>query len=166
MHVCTSLPSFLVSYILPNRISLCGLLVFAFSLSACGPATPKGPAVYPVKGNVKVDGKPLANVNVQFIPVDPQKPAGAGKTNANGDYSIMNSDGRSGAVPGTYKVVLKVVTDGSSTQAAEMYSKSTGAPGSAPAQPTTPFPAEFSEAAKTPKEVTVEAKPNVFDLAL
>lgn len=151
---------------MPNRSAIAVFSLLMVYVSGCGPAAPKGPAVYPVTGNIKVGGKPLANVNVQFIPTDPQKPAGAGKTDASGNYSIINADGRTGSVPGNYKLVLKAVTDGSSQATADMYSKSTGAPGTNPAPTDAPFPIEYSEAAKTPKEVTVEAKPNVFDLAL
>ena len=150
----------------PNRIAFVAVVALAAGISGCGSAAPTGPAVFPVTGNIKVGGKPLANVNVQLIPTDPQKPAGAAKTDANGNYTITNADGRKGSVAGNYKFVLKVVSDGASSQTADMYAKSTGAPGAGPAAAETPFPAEYSEAAKTPKEVTVEAKPNVFDLAL
>jgi hypothetical protein len=49
-----------------------------------------------------MDGKPLANATVVFIPED-GRPAGA-RTDANGNYVLNFTEGRRGAIPGKSNV--------------------------------------------------------------
>ncbi len=62
-----------------------------------------------VRGTLTVDGKPLPNVEVQFLP-DSDKgtigPASRGVTDSTGSYILVTDDGRPGAVIGEHIIVL------------------------------------------------------------
>lgn len=49
-------------------------------------------------GTITLDGQPLDNATVEFVPIDGGKPAG-GRTNADGQFQLEK-----GAVPGEYRV--------------------------------------------------------------
>jgi hypothetical protein len=82
-------------------------------LLGCKPAA-VGPTV---EGAVTLDGKPLANANVQFIPQGENRgQTGFGKTDSAGKFTIGPVGGKQrGAMPGEYKVVINkhVRPDGS-----------------------------------------------------
>jgi hypothetical protein len=70
----------------------------------------------PVSGKVTLDGKPLANATVSFQPV--AKPgavdAGAGstgKTNVNGEFTLMAATGQKGAIVGKHRVMITKVEE-------------------------------------------------------
>lgn len=65
----------------------------------------------PVKGTVKVGGKPLAGIVVTFLPKE--WVSSLGETDAEGRFELKTA-GRPGALPGEYKVALSylVSTDG------------------------------------------------------
>jgi hypothetical protein len=67
------------------------------------------PAVVEVEGVVKLAGKPLPHVRVQFLP-DPQKgttgPISAGATDDDGRFTLVCADQRPGAVVGWHRVVI------------------------------------------------------------
>jgi hypothetical protein len=54
-----------------------GVLLFAAVLLAAGCS--RGPRTYPVSGTVTLDGKPLDDGNIYFLPLDPNVSADAGK---------------------------------------------------------------------------------------
>jgi hypothetical protein len=62
-----------------------------------------------VSGAVTMDGKPLGNVRVDFHP-DPDKgtsgPGSSGTTDAAGNFKLMCSNGRSGALVGYHRVIF------------------------------------------------------------
>jgi hypothetical protein len=62
-----------------------------------------------VSGTVTLDGKPLPDAVVRFIPTGdgtaPARPA-LGRTNSNGSYSLEFSTSLSGALPGSYRVEI------------------------------------------------------------
>jgi hypothetical protein len=65
----------------------------------------------PVSGRVTLNGKPLANATVSFQPVaqDGSRNAAVGstgKTNANGEYTLVGSKGESGAWVGKHRVMI------------------------------------------------------------
>jgi hypothetical protein len=67
--------------------------------------------VAPVSGTVTLDGKPLANAWVTFMPVGSKEnpnpgPTSAGKTDASGRYTLAIEPGRPGAVVGAHKVSI------------------------------------------------------------
>jgi hypothetical protein len=83
------------------RFLLCypGLAVM---LLASGGCSSSGPETAHVSGRVTMDGKPLANATVVFIPED-GRPAGA-RTDANGNYVLNFTERRRGAIPGKSNV--------------------------------------------------------------
>ncbi len=66
----------------------------------------------PVSGRVTLDGQPLADAVVIFQPIgDPKSPGGpgsAGKTNANGEYTlqVVEPGRRAGALVGKHQVQI------------------------------------------------------------
>jgi hypothetical protein len=71
--------------------------------AGCG----SGPKLVPVSGTVTLNNKPLEGAIVQFLP-DPSDPAGQpaeDQTGPEGNYKAMTK-GRSGVVPGKYRVVI------------------------------------------------------------
>jgi hypothetical protein len=70
----------------------------------------------PVAGTITMDGKPLANVVVNFQPsgsdLNPG-PGSTGRTNANGEYSLRLIGGGAGAVLGWHRVEVNPVVESS-----------------------------------------------------
>src|SRR5688572_6481059 len=84
-----------------------GLLVFVILMVAgCGAS---GPEIANVSGRVTMDGKPLANATVLFVPED-GRPAGA-RTDADGNYVLNFTEGRQGAIPGMNSVRITTLRD-------------------------------------------------------
>jgi len=92
MHSCRTLRRFLLVAI---------VMVFA----GCAQRV----TLVPVKGLLIVDGKPAANIFVQFMP-DSQKenkgPSSQAYTGPNGEFELVTTDNRPGAVPGAHRVIL------------------------------------------------------------
>lgn len=82
--------------------SLFCLCVLLFA--GCG----DGIQLYPITGNVTVDGKAQEGLMVAFAPQDGGM-SGAGRTDASGNYTITSTKGK-GLPAGTYKVAIKEVT--------------------------------------------------------
>lgn len=81
-------------------------LPLLLSAAGCGSEPYK---VAPVSGTATLDGKPLANAWVTFMPVGTKEnpnpgPTSAGKTDANGRFTLSIEPGRPGAVVGAHKV--------------------------------------------------------------
>lgn len=84
-----------------------GVLGCAVLLAAgCGRQVPLGE----VEGTVRMDGRPLGNVLVRFLP-DPDNattgPASAGAGDAEGRFRLRCDDQRDGAVVGWHRVVVE-----------------------------------------------------------
>src|SRR4051812_48665847 len=84
-------------------------LFLSVALSATAACGCSGLSVAEVEGVVKLDGNPLPQVRVQFMP-DPDKqtlgPVSAGVTDEQGRYKLLCADKRSGAAVGWHKVVI------------------------------------------------------------
>jgi hypothetical protein len=91
-----------------------GILIVAFAAPLGCSAKSPGPAV---EGVVTLDGQPLANANVQFIPQgETLGQAGFGKTDDAGRFLIGPAGSKQrGTAPGEYKIVISkyVKPDGS-----------------------------------------------------
>lgn len=70
----------------------------------CGAANPP---TNQVTGTVTLDGKPVADANVQFMPVDIEATSAFGKTDASGVYTLRTFGESDGAMPGKFKVSVK-----------------------------------------------------------
>ena len=88
------------------------LIVLAFCMAiapfGCGKKVIKTEGV---SGVVRLDGQPLANATVHFIPVDSTGSPSYGKTNENGEYKLQTLLGAAdaGTTPGQYKVRVECV---------------------------------------------------------
>jgi hypothetical protein len=125
--------------------------VFALSLMCLG-CGPSGPEIAKVEGTVTLDGEPLPNASVVFVPEN-GRPAG-GRTDAQGKYVLNFTQGREGAIPGKSKVRISTAAEASETPEGQPI-------------PATPekIPAKYNAA--TELEVVVEpGKANVHDFAL
>ena len=78
---------------------VCLLIGVCLLISGCSES---GPEIASVKGKVTMDGKPLANAAVVFIPEN-GRPAGA-RTDAEGNYELNFTQGRKGTMPGKNQV--------------------------------------------------------------
>jgi hypothetical protein len=81
-----------------------GVVLFGL-LAGCS----SGSSVTEVEGTVTLNGKPLDNVRVEFLP-DPEAktsgPRSTGVTDAGGRFKLTCENERSGAVVGTHRVTL------------------------------------------------------------
>lgn len=87
-----------------SSLRAAGALLLAAGLTAAGCSG--GPTFAEVSGSVKVGGKPMENVQVEFWP-EVSGPRSIGVTDRDGRFTLRSQDGkRAGAVAGPHKVVL------------------------------------------------------------
>lgn len=79
------------------------VLLLVVLLSGCGS---DGPELAEVTGTVTVDGKPVPNAILTFIPTGGS--TSYGKTDEQGKYTLMFTDTKYGAMIGTHKVEIEV----------------------------------------------------------
>ncbi len=105
-----------------------------------------------VEGTVKLDGTPVPNVVVEFVPVprdsQTQGPSSTAVTDDAGHYKLTCANKRSGAIVGKHNVV---VLAGRSE-------------GDGPARPV--LPAVYAATEKTPLQIEVTAGEHNYDLPL
>jgi hypothetical protein len=76
-------------------------------LTACGAAgCSSGPKLAEVKGTVRLNGKPLHDVMVEFNPDAGTGVRSTGTTDENGRYTLICDDLRPGAIVGLHRVAL------------------------------------------------------------
>jgi hypothetical protein len=140
------------------RSAAAGLLLPWLALG-CGPAISLNETV---QGTVKMDGKPVANVRVEFWPqLGPshQAPTSAGVTDEKGNYRLTCENGKPGAVIAKHKVVL--------LQGRAAATPDEGVDEKSPqrkAGPTIPTP--YTIASQTPLEVEVKENESIYDLTV
>jgi hypothetical protein len=90
--------------------------VFGMSLAvlACLGCGSDGPDIATVEGTVTLDGKPLQNASVVFVPEN-GRPAGA-TTDESGHYELNFSGGRKGAIPGKNRIRISTLRDASESE--------------------------------------------------
>lgn len=79
------------------------LLVAFLILIAAGCRNDSG--TVPVAGVLKLDGQPLKEASIHFVPQGSGRDA-TGTTDANGKFTMSTYEPRDGALPGSYKVVI------------------------------------------------------------
>ena len=121
--------------------------VFLLALSAgCGGRDL--PELAPVEGTVTLDGKPLPNVMVQFLPENGGRPS-TGTTNDEGHYELTYVAGEMGARLGRNKVeVVMIWPDGEPTPGVK-----------------DPVPKAY-KGAETTLSYEVKADDNVYDITM
>lgn len=93
-----------------NRIASLLSFTLLLATAGCGGGPDDAPDLAPVQGTVMLDGKPAANLTVEFHPdssAGTSGPMSTGLTSADGKFILSTSTGRSGAVIGQHKVVIK-----------------------------------------------------------
>jgi hypothetical protein len=83
-------------------LGLVAALLAASLFAGCG----RSVKLAEVDGTVRVDGQPLGQVFVVFIPEDPQQPQSTAVTDAEGRFKLRCNNQRSGAVVGPHRVTL------------------------------------------------------------
>jgi hypothetical protein len=76
-------------------------------LALAGCSRDSAPAVFPVHGQVRVDGKPAAHAQVTFHPVGDARPDAvhpSGNTDEQGNFSLTTHTAGDGAAEGEYQV--------------------------------------------------------------
>jgi hypothetical protein len=105
---CTALSCFNIFQIaMTKTIAICLLICFALG---CGERRPK---TYPVTGMVTLDGKPIENASVSFVPQKPGEDtdAATGLTDASGTYQLTTFVANDGARDGQYAIrITKYLT--------------------------------------------------------
>ncbi len=86
-----------------------GAPIIAWTLTwlGCG-----GPAYHPVGGKVTLDGRPLPDATVSFIPQSDEGTPAFGKTDSEGNYSLEESQDVVGLVAGKYSVRITTFFEG------------------------------------------------------
>jgi hypothetical protein len=89
-----------------NRSSPLAMLAAVMVAAAgCGPHIPPLPATEPVHGNVTLDGQPVTNGFVRFLPETGSGGRFAeGMITEDGSYTVAAFKGKAGTLPGEYKV--------------------------------------------------------------
>lgn len=87
----------------------CSVLIL-FAAIGCEEERPAVEGLVPVTGTVTLDGKPLENAQVTFVPMSVDLHGGLdanAQTDAEGKYELQSDQGRAvGAKPGKYRVVI------------------------------------------------------------
>lgn len=98
------------------RIGIPALCLTAVSLIGCNRADPNLPPLVPVSGKVTLDGQPLSNAEITFVPVGNTPGDGAfGRSDPNGAYRVTYlRGGRPGTPAGEYRVTIgrRLMPDG------------------------------------------------------
>src|SRR5690348_11061114 len=84
-----------------RKLWLVGLLT---AVGAVGCSS--GPKLAEVNGTVRLNGKPLADIMVEFNPDAATGARSTGATDENGRYTLICDDQRPGAIVGPHRVVL------------------------------------------------------------
>lgn len=147
------------------RCAAVACCLVAMLVVGCGP---KGPELASVTGKVTLDGTPVTNGLVTFVPVGGGRPA-TGKTDANGQYTLVGVDGK-GALLGQHRVTVTTVKEAAAVT--EMRSDSPEYAKQAMPDPSDydtakvvePIPARYN--ANSELTFEVKAGSNVIDLEL
>jgi hypothetical protein len=115
-----------------------------------------------VEGTVKIDGVPVPNVMVRFVPDDPtvQGPASSGYTDEKGHFTLTCENQKAGAIIAKHNVLIVA---GRSGPADELEGKGRGAPA---AGKRVFVPPVYSNPLQTPLQVEVTPDKHTYDLAL
>jgi hypothetical protein len=147
-------------------------------LVCCGCGNSSSVPLGTVSGQVTLDGKPLPNVSVTFIPVvsAASAPAGSGGgsssgiTDASGNYELnYQADGSQGATIGKHKVSVTTVRQAPAATAqmssdSPEYAQQASGGGDYSKQWTEPIPEQYNS--KTTLEHEVKSGSNTIDLEL
>jgi hypothetical protein len=147
-----------------RRWTRLGLLVL---LLGTGCARKTRPLNEQVEGTVKLDGVPVAQVHVEFIPDEGPEtvsPSSTGTTDDQGHYSLTCNNLKPGAVVGPHRVVIK---QGRTEGRRDLDDPPGGkAGGGTPRKSAPTVPAVYGIAGQSPLRVEVTADQHTYDLQL
>ena len=92
-----------------KRHTVCTLCCAVFLSLAAGCSSSDGPTLSPVEGDLTLDGKPISNAIVRFLPdhdAGTVGPMASAVVDENGHYELMSPGERPGAVPGRHLVTV------------------------------------------------------------
>ena len=92
-----------------GKLAITTLLLGSALLTGCGKAKEPWEVVYPAKGIVKYDGKPLDRAVITLIPQDPDIPETlrpTASTKEDGTFEVGTYSKSDGAPEGKYKVIV------------------------------------------------------------
>ncbi|MCC6510440.1 MAG: carboxypeptidase regulatory-like domain-containing protein [Pirellulaceae bacterium] len=133
------------------------------------------PGLYPVRGVVKYQGKPVDGATVSFVSTGEGRPATA-VTKPDGSYELYTLDSP-GALPGSYSVIINKLDAGPEVAPADlgfdpvtgedlsMKQSADNANKKAP-KPKQLVPAKYAAQSTTPLKVEVKDSSNTIDLTL
>jgi hypothetical protein len=139
----------------------CWFALLLLLASGCGKALVFNDAV---EGTAKLDGKPLGNAYVQFVPDEPgvKAPGSTGITDEHGHYRLTREGGEPGALVGKHLVVLL-----RGREARPGLGEQPDPAESAKAKKDRrPIPPTYMMASKTPLKVEVKLDQHSYDLDL
>jgi hypothetical protein len=119
------------------------------TLAGCGP---RGPDVQMVEGTITLDGAPLADAYVTFIPLSADGLGAVGLTRTDGGYVLNAMEGKKygqGTLQGEYAVMVRKMVDGPNG-----------------GEPVLVSPEQYASQERTPLRATVVKGQNRFDFAL
>ena len=141
------------------------------------------PPTHSVSGVVTVEGQPVADAIVSFLPDNGQNPAN-GSTDASGRYELTSFTRGDGAMEGSFRVTIvkyekefegKPVVSAEKPAAAEVESEETGNEGYVPAGmvvsqydtgPKNLLPKQYADQQETPLTAAVRPEENSIDFNL
>jgi hypothetical protein len=131
---------------LANLRRCSGLLVLLIAAAGCG----KGGTV-PLRGIVKLDGRPLPNATVYFIAQDSKGRDALGTTDADGVFRLSTFEPDDGAFPGSYKVIVRLPTKAEPELVAASPAEAMDAPSAGRKQnrPSVTLPPRYSQPGQT-----------------
>ena len=105
---------------------LLGLLILGFALLGCDLQDDQDVALVEVQGVVKLDGSPVENARVLFLPLEHQLQSdfslSYGVTDAEGKFQLQKNGLQSGAIEGSHRVFIsKPITEGEADNQALKY---------------------------------------------
>ena len=134
------------------------LLIAAAALVGCGARTSA------VQGVVLLDGKPLPNASVRFVPQGAGRDA-TGHTDASGAFSMSTLRPGDGVVAGDYKVVISPPIGTPDPTRYASSEEAMAAAAKAPPPKASSFPQQYTRPDQTPLKQTVPVSGKVtFDL--
>lgn len=122
------------------------LSILALGLTGCGKS---GPKLAEVEGTVTLDGKPLADVMLEFQPLGGKGSPSVGYTDKNGRFRLRFSRQKWGALPGEHLVRIDFDHE----------------PGSDQPAPPFKFPAKFNKQSDLKRQLVVGSNHFPFELA-
>ena len=135
-------------------LALCG----AYCAAGCS----SGPRLAEVKGTVRLNGKPLPKVMVEFVPDAPTGARSTGTTDEHGQYTLVCDDQQPGAIVGPHRVLLHdLAVFGDKVHGRKW--EQVGTKGGPP-EIKSRIPPRYESASSTPLKKEVKPEPQTIDL--